>query len=426
MEVIIILYYVFAIFFIVNTIRKNFITPSLLFVMMQILMFTGIIMYANFENEADTKLIIIYFISLILFILGTLMANSIKRKKGTKTIFHKKQTEITKNQKMIIIAITLLSVIICSFFFLKAGYNVFVMIFKSLNTSSVDNYTDSRIAFNNISGVGYIYQFRVILLPLLTAYLISLKEQSKLKKTGIILLPIMTMFLLGTGQRGGFVIFILTCIVALLYIYKIYGDKKIKKTLLAIIGVSIALFSIMTLFNGRVGSDGSVANAVIKRALNDNQESAVIAFRYIDTQPTQYGRDWLLSLKDILPGKNNYTQLAYKVFKIMYGSERGTAPPCIWGSTYYNFGIVGILIFPLLLGFFYQKLYISFSKRELNKLTIFLYSALFVILGSWVDETPLYLFNSGFITVYLLKILLLNNRISATSDKKSIIRVAKK
>jgi oligosaccharide repeat unit polymerase len=216
----------------------------------------------------------------------------------------------------------------------------------------------------------------------------------------------MLIFVLGTGQRGGFVMFVLMWSVALVYVYKFYREETVKKALIVLVVAAVVLFGIMTIFNGRVANNSNVFKAVLKRIFDDNQECAVVAFRYIDSQPIQWGKDWFLSIKDILPGKNEYLQLSYVVFSIMYGSTRGTAPPCIWGSTYYNWGLLGIIIFPFILGFFYHRLYCKFLNKTVSKLRIFIFSAMFVVLGNWVADTPLVLFNQGFITLCLMKFLL--------------------
>lgn len=418
MDIAILFYYTIALIYIIYVVRKRFITPSLVFVTMQTLMFSGILAYVDFKYGADRKLIYIYIVALVMFILGTEFSARVYIANLRKSRVSLQNT-LTKNQKIIILAMVVVSILACSYLFISSGYNVFLMILSSVGSGIQDNFTESRIALNNVKGVGYIYQFRVVILPLLCAFLITYKENKKLQRVGLFVLPLMIVFILGTGQRGGFVMFVLMFMVALLYLYKIYGDKGYMKTLVVIGVVSFALFTMMTIFNGRVGSDGSVLQAVLKRIFDDNQECAVIAFRYINNQEIQFGRDWWLSFKDILPGKNSYVQLSYVIFKVIYGNTRGTAPPCIWGSAYYNFGMLGIVVMPFVMGFFYHKVYYKFCTRPITKLRIFLYSAKFVVLGNWIADTPLVLFNQGFITLCLMSFVLnIDRRIKFTNRKK--------
>lgn len=415
----IIAYYFIAGLYALYTLRKYFITPCLVFVGMQTLMFTGILTYSDFNISSDCKLVLIYLLALIMFIIGSKFSSMVNGKNvSNAVVLSDEDSELSSMQKFYLILMLGVGIILCAYFFMHAGYNVFLQILVSIGSSSNNNFTNSRIAMNNISGVGYIYQFRVVIVPLITAFLLTCKNNKNLQKIGMICFPIMIMFVLGTGQRGGFVMFILMWAVALLYMYYFYREEKMKKTLITIVVLALFLFAIMTIFNGRVASDGNVIQAMLQRIFDDNQQCAVIAFRYIDSQPIQWGKDWYLSILDILPGKNSYLQLSYVIFGIMYGSTRGTAPPCIWGSCFYNWGWLGIILFPFIMGFCYHKLYCSFAEKPVTQLRIYVFSAMFVVLGNWIADTPLVLFNQGFITLCLMRLLLVPNRALAVSGKR--------
>jgi len=403
-SILIVLYFATALIFGIRSFKKYFISPALIFVAMQTIMFTGILTYANFNISSDKKLVLIYFVALLMFIFGTMIAKAMYpiRKKDIRLTSNK----LSLYQQMVILGLVGVSIIACTYFFVSSGYNVFVQMVQAFVGGNTGNYTDERLAMNNVWGVGYIYQFRVIIFPILCAFLVTCKHHKYLKLLGYICFPLMIVFILGTGQRGGFVMFVLMFTVALLYIYKFYRQREIKIILVLVIVGSLIVFSFMTIFNGRVASDSNVVQSVLSRIFNENQECAVVAFRYIDNTSVQYGKDWLFSLRDILPGKNQYQQLSYVIFEIMYGSDRGTAPPCIWGSAYYNFGWFGIVLMPFIMGILYHKLYYVFSTQKINKLKIFLYSAMFVVLGSWLSDTPMVLFNQGFITLVILTMLL--------------------
>ncbi len=410
MIVLIFLYFVVAVFYEVYAVKKYCISPSIIFIAMQMLMFFGVLSFADLNNSSDCKLIIIYFVALLSFILGVEISNifkpaSIKRVQISEEEIESKD-DMTDYQKFIITVLIIVSVILCLYLFVKSGYNVFLLVLKSIRSGEVNNYTEGRLQIYNIQGIGYIYQFRVIILPILCAIVVSLNKNEFLHKFGICVVPFMIVFILGTGQRGGFVMFILMVVVALILLFIVYKDSTTKRYIVLISMFGFAIFSLMTIFNGRVKTGENVISAVLQRVFDDNQKSAVIGFRYIDSQEIQWGKDWLYSFFDLLPGKNEYTQLSYKIFKIMYGSTRGTAPVCIWGSTYYNWGETGIIIFPFVLGACYHRVYYNFCKQEKNKLNIFIYAAKFVVLGNWIADTPLVLFNQGFITLCILSLIL--------------------
>lgn len=404
MSIIIFMYYIIAIPYLIYTFKKNYISPSFIFLGMQTVMFSGILRYVNFGIGSDLRLIKIYFVALIMFILGDLLSRFFYPTKNLP--FEISGDRLNVKQRFWVGLLVFVSVVACVYFFIASGYNVFVEILSSIADGGVNDYTDERIALYSIKGVGYIYQFRVTVLPVLCAFLITSPKNPVFRLIGKLCFPFMIIFLLGTGQRLGFIVFVVIFLVALMYVYKVYNNKRIKFAIILISVGAVFIFMVMTVFNGRVQSDSNIIESVMSRIFNENQECAVVAFRYIDSQPTQWGRDWYLSMLDILPGKNDYKQLSYVVFEVMYGTDRGTSPPCIWGSAYYNFGWLGVLFMPFIMGIVYHRLYFGFRRYKMNRLRIFLYSAMFVILGLWFADNPLYLFNQGFITIVIMMLLL--------------------
>ena len=415
MTLVVILYFVTALCYGIYSFKKYYITPALIFVGMQTIMFSGILTYVDPAFSSDIKLVLIYLLALIMFISGTVLSMRIYPVKKHDIRFS--NDKLTIYQQLVILGLVFVSIVACTYFFVSSGYNVFVQMLQAFAGGGTGDYTEERLALNNVWGVGYIYQFRVVIFPVVCAFLVTNKHHPLLRKIGYVCTPLMIIFILGTGQRGGFVMFILMFMVALLYVYKFYRQKRIRTIIVATAVGSLVLFGFMTIFNGRVATDSNVFQSILSRIFNENQECAVIGFRYIDSKNIQWGRDWFLSMMDILPGKNDYQQLSYVIFKIMYGTDRGTAPPCIWGSTYYNFGWAGIIFMPFIMGFLYHKFYYTFRSREINRLRIFLYSAMFVVLGSWLSDNPMVLFNQGFITLAILTSIL-----RATKKKKSVYK----
>ena len=151
----------------------------------------------------------------------------------------------------------------------------------------------------------------------------------------------------------------------------------------------------------------SVFSVIMNRFVEDNQSCAVRGFRYISSEPIQYGRDWIMQLADILPGKNNYVSLDTRIFAYMHGgSTAGTSPACIWGTAYYNFGVTGVVLLSTLLGFAMTRLHAKFSKRNNDECSVVIYSAEQFLLAYWVAAGPIVLFNNGFVSVLLLNIVM--------------------
>lgn len=289
-------------------------------------------------------------------------------------------------------------------FFARSGGNVFLQALRGFFSNSIENLTDQRLAFNAMSGVGYIYQIRVYIYPVLILML-AYSGRPRLRKLAAVLFPIMLIFILGTGQRAGFVFCIAAWAIALLY-FADFGlaDKNKVRVIVATLAVfAFLIFSVLTVANGRDRISGGIIQALLDRLSNDNQESALIAFRYlIFDAPTQWGNDWVNALADILPGKNDYTAVAYRVFYIMYGSMRGTAPECIWGSVYYNWNWLGVIVVPFILGCGHSWLYSRLLSRPVSRVRIILYAFLFLNLGSWTAGGIVSLFNKGVVALVLL------------------------
>ena len=400
MEILCVVYYMIAIIYIFYSFYSYYITPNLIFATIQIVMFIGITGYADYTMNADRQLVFIYMLALIFFIISSAFNFKRYNLKNRKVEVSENE-ELSQIQRIVIWIMVTVAVLACSYLFARSGGNVFIQSLKSFLGNSDYSIKVGRKNILDVAGVGYIYQFRTIILPILTVYLINaggIKE----KNIAYAIFPLMIIFILGTGQRGGFVMFVLIWATALLLVHRYYGESNLRK--LIILGVGfILLFSITTILNGRVSNDGTVVGAMMARIMDDNQACAIRGFRYIIDQPVQWGVDWFSQIIDILPGKNEYQSLATKIFARMNGgSTAGTAPACLWGSAFYNWGWLGVTLFPWILGHFYSYVYMCFVKKPSNKLRIFLYSGEFVILGMWVSDGPMVLFNQGFITVVLM------------------------
>lgn len=380
-------------------------SSATIFVILQLIFFLGLVNLSNFEYKADRTLVYIYLIALIMFYCGHSLYrhyHPLLRKYVGASV------ELCHFQLERIVIIIIVCTLILTLFFARSGGNVFLQALRGLFSSSIENLTDQRLAFNSMSGVGYIYQIRVYIYPVLLIMMLY-SGRPVLRKLSVLLLPLMLIFILGTGQRAGFVFCIAAWAIALLYFadYGLADKKKVWAIVIALALFALLVFSILTAANGRDQISGGIIQALLDRISNDNQESALIAFRYlIYDSPTQWGADWLNALADILPGKNDYIAVAYRVFFIMYGSMRGTAPECIWGSVFYNWSWLGVVLVPFILGMAHAGLYSRFVSRPTSKARIILYAFLFLNLGSWTAGGLVSLFNKGIVALLLLGVVL--------------------
>lgn len=403
------LYYIISIFYMIYLFGKYKICPELLWCASQFLMFFGITHFIDSSYKSDELLLWLYLLALVCFIGSSNFIQRITSPK--KTIQIERKPDFFQKRKIYIWIMMLVSIALCGMFFARGGGNVFLNGVRALISGNDYSTKYSRMGLLSVSGVGYIYQLRVIIFPILVLYYIIMNH---FRMTSAVLAVLMLVFLVGTGQRGGLFSFIAIVMITLYYLYgKKEEDIEKKKprklfVYLGVIGVSGFLFGLSTILNGRVAEGSSVFSAILKRFVEDNQSCAVWGFRYIYGQPIQYGRDWLYQLVDILPGKNSYMSLDTRIFAYMHGgSTAGTSPACIWGSAYYNFGCFGVILLSTLLGIVMTKLHSIYTHRNNDEFRIIVYSAEQFLLAYWVAAGPIVLFNSGFVSILLLNIVMM-------------------
>ena len=406
----IIIYTVIMVPYTVIYFRKHRINPVSLFLFMQLSFFYGICFAPKGQWPVSIKLETLYVFADLFFVFGVEFGKRVRFSRKTVGIGAYTDEELSRNQRLTVWIITGVSILACLYFFAAGGINVFLESLKDFFRGDTESYyQNEREQFFNISGVGYIYQFRTVLLPICSAYFLFAAKRKIPKIAALGLFVLMTIFLLGTGQRNAFVF---VCAILVVYFYLMrreYRIKVVSKMTLLIFGFAAVLFLVvLTISNKRVsGADNAVLAALeslVDRFLGVNQRTAITAFRYIDTQPTVWGYDWWMMMMDILPGKSGYLSVDRIVFYMAYGNYSGTGPPCLWGSAWYNFNILGVTIFPLLLGYLYQNVYQkmrAFPRK--NRMYMLLYAALCVYLGIWAYGTPMMLFNNGVVTVLLMR-----------------------
>ena len=373
----IVLYFFIAIPFLISYYKKHKSSPVLFFVMMQVVMFTGIITAPQAKSENGNLLITFYVLALFFYILGVSFSTLIYEKRNSVS-FHSSSSgnlnlleavAIRKKQYYVIFFLIIISVLACLWFYAKAGMNLFVLASLNFFTDNLTVFRDERFSFFDIQGVGYIYQLRTVILPAFNLFLLFGEPVRKYRRWGWYLFPISLIFLLGTGQRNAFVF-----LMAFLIVYLILLNKnnlyRVNPRKLLLFGLAAVFFLIvMTVANGRVSDESSSVFvgalwSIFERIFSINSKSALAAFDYIQTQPTVWGYDWMMMLADILPGKTNYLSVDRIVYYIAYGNYSGSGPPCIWGSAWYNWSYFGVTVFPFLLGFFYQQVYFYFKNRR--------------------------------------------------------------
>ena len=158
------------------------------------------------------KLETIYVIAIVCFILGVEFAKHIRVKSEMVRLRNNDEQlpsftdeELSHNQMTVVWIIIFVSIILCLYLFIFGGVNVFIRAMRDFFGGALSTYKDERAAYGSVAGVGYIYQFRVVLLPVLATYIAFVAKKKYPKIVTVPLYIFMIVCILGTGQRNAFV-----------------------------------------------------------------------------------------------------------------------------------------------------------------------------------------------------------------------------
>lgn len=341
-------------------------------------------------------------------------------------VYHRRNPRIRKQldaRRVLTIAptrtvtgLTFLSVAITVLYFWSVGFNAFLLgIRNALGGHTTQDFQQLRVdayAGTKYLFPGYVNQFKNCILPAMTfvivAWLFANKRTGRLF-ISLVLVVITLLGVLGNGQRGAFVLIVLTL---LMFVFHI-DPGRFKGRALSVVLVALPTFILATYFNGRSASEiqqskssfGALwvlLNEVYRRAFVDNQQAGQVGYRYTTTQHIQPGSDWLNSISGILPGRHG-TKLPAEIFKIQFGSDVGTAPPSLWGSVSYNFGWLGLILVPVLMALTYRWLTNKMiDPTQINTLEIVGFAGFSAVTGAWIAGGPEYLLNAGAVTFAII------------------------
>ncbi|MFB0517192.1 MAG: hypothetical protein ACETWG_11400 [Candidatus Neomarinimicrobiota bacterium] len=226
---------------------------------------------------------------------------------------------------------------------------------------------------------GYFQQFYIVILPFVTIYVGS--KYLHYRRAGLLILWIVlgiitTFFLTMSLQRWPLMFFVIMNYV----VYASYiGRIRVAHALFFAI-VTLALFSSLTYIRG--SENLAIAmHWVVTRIFMVNVD---VLYSILEMFPEHFaffgGQAILSDLKGLLPGPNvGFTRWLFDALYRVYGN--GTASTMLWGELYADFGLGGVWISSLLVGFVMQSVYITFIRGRKNLLRLVLYTFLFVASG---------------------------------------------
>lgn len=393
--------------------RRGFFTAAGLFPSMQFMMVVGTLAILDPGNEVHDAYATVISLPLVIFCWTSIAAERIFFW-NTKRI--RAEVPCAGRPSWLMLGIVGISLFITMAYFVAVGYNLFLWGLWDVMAAGGSDLDVTSLRLRSYSGEqyfapGYVNQFKNVILPMtaLAGLHYMIQSHSRLRWPAVVVtVLILISALLGTGQRGAFV---LTAIVVVAYLTR-YGGGRLKVYAMGVAVMSVPAFLLATVVLGRWaenyggsswwGRAGAFLQEVVDRFFYTNQASGYYGYLYTHERPTQWGAEWWRALKGILPG-NPGSDVSFKVFETVYGSDRGTMPLSLWGSVDYNFGLVGLILVPgiLALGYHWFTVW-STSRKTHNSLDGLAQSGVHVVLATWIAGGPEYLLNAGLLAYLFL------------------------
>ena len=404
--------------------RDFFANPVFYFTAFQIINFLGTIPLLDFNVDVDRIYFFVYVVSLLSMLFGFVLGDVFFPVERRAIIAWQKfplEINVGIVYDKLIFALVLFSVMISVLYFIAVGYNVFLLGIINLFSGGgvVENVSDLRMASYNSDMTGnyyypgYVNQFKDTLLPISLFYLwakrrIIQRRKLFLKYVLTFLSLVSVVLILGTGQRGAFVLAMLQ---GGAFLMVVSNQKERRKIIIFGASFLMSFMILSTFMIGRTSSGvfnlGESLSAIWWRIASANQTGAVIGFReIIYKEPAQWGAEFWQSIVGLLPGVRG-SMLSNRIAQKIWGGY-GTAPPSNWGAIYYDFHWFGLVLIPAIFSIFIKYLYSRFYQKEKVLFRVLVYVAGFVILGTWIAGNLVnYYFNVGLFAIVLLRGLML-------------------
>lgn len=389
--------------------RQWIINPVILFLFFNWIIGIGIIYQLNLTDYADLLHCFVLLLSVVGIGMGALTGaldtktlSTQKFSSAYKDFWTKEEGTERRFAFNRVRLVFVFSLLITVGYYYVIGYNLTLVAFNP----AIDDVTTARLnayAGEDYYAPGIVNQFKNTLLPVCFLILAAKIDRRDRRFFFVaLMIPVLVYALAGTGQRTFIAIFLIMLVVSLLALRR--GAIKLAYYVIPVV-IGFLVFMYLSAQLGR--SEGGIfagAEELLRRVFYSNQFAAVHGFRFIQQEGVQYGSDWWKSVVGMLPGVAG-SDIANRIFADLFGGMRGTAPLSVWGSVFYNFGLLGVFPVAFVIGFIYIKIYHFFLKGEFTKFRVIAYGALFTYFSIWIAGSPVQLLNNGVLALFLLLVL---------------------
>lgn len=402
-----------ALHYAIVTRRRGFLTGDGIFVAVQVVSVAGTLTIVDANDPIDMAYVPIVCAPVIIYCIASILVGEVAWRNHPESRVRPRM--VVGRPRAIEWWLVWGSLGIVTLYYVAVGYNVlfigiadvFTGTKRDITTLRLDSYSTGRYL-----APGYVNQVKNSLLPAVVVAIGTYLVRKKSPATWPFILFVggaSLIGILGTGQRGAFVTFGL---VVFTYVYYL-DPPRFPRRAVWLAGSVLAVLLASTLTLGRSAQEISESDTFLGklrvlwdevwfRISEGNQASGLEGWHYTSRLPTANGGEWLQGLKGLSPFSQGST-LPNEIFFSLYGSDRGTAPPSIWGGVHYNFGTMGLILTPVLLAILNHVLFVKFcSCAERDNLEVLGFAGIFVVTGTWASSGPDYLFYVGLVAYIFL------------------------
>lgn len=393
--------------------RRGIFSADGLFVLTQWLMVAGTLPQLQSGFDLDERYSLIITIPMLVYTTTSIIIALLSRHRALD--FLPNVSVKPTRPSLPVVALFVFSAVVTIGYYSAVGYNVFLVGLRNLSSGSSSDIATLRndsYAGTSYFAPGYVNQFKNVILPFLTIVLghYMIAKKRPLRKSFIVVAGVLSLIaLVGTGQRGAFVVFGGAVAATAYQANRVAFRRWVP---LLVVG-SLSVLTTSTLILGRGSEEIAKASStsgkllallgqVFGRFFHVNQESGRFAFWYTSQLPIQHGREWLADLSGISPTSRG-SDLANRIYASVYGTRQGTEPPSMWGSVHFNFGWVGLIVVPVILAIAFHWVTVKLNARPpVGLLDLVGRCGVQVVLGTWIMGGPSYLLNNGIVAYLLL------------------------
>lgn len=314
-----------------------------------------------------------------------------------------------------VLGVGLSSLAVTIAYFYLLGYFVPFSAFHALVTGGpahmITVYNELRrstSATGQYLGLGYVSQFKNVLLPLIT---LLLYFRQKLRPSlghrtlfGFFLVAT-SLALVGTGSRFALASF--GAIFVIIGMARFMAPFRLTRAQLVALGILfLTLLSVLTLMMGARGQHKWLNHPLLwaplqvmdRVSIGPAQERFEVFELFLAHREPQWGDGLKKELENLLPGRATYT-LSNQLHELLYGSSHGNVALDVWGSLWYDFRWWGLSIL-FVLGALSHLFYVILLRGPKRFIRVVTLGYAGFVLGLATDLQVLIL--RGFVTCLLL------------------------